>query len=1147
MNKIMTIIKYELMRYFLSPLAYVYLISFLLLSGSLAIYFGHFFMDGKANLWGLFDYQPWIYLLFIPGIAMRSWSEEFKSKSIIQLLTLPVSLSDIVWGKFLASWCFAILAISLTFPFWITANIYGNPDNTVIFIGYIGCFILSGAMLAISQTMSATTKNPVIALVLAVFVNLLFFWSSFEYVLFWARELFSETIVDTIISFSFWIRFFSLSRGLVELRDLVFFGSLIVFFNVLTMFIVGLKTKGNSSIISSANPKHSFIYLVLLFVGFFSINIIANNTLRLFNYDFTEEKYLTLTKNTKDILRNLKRPVVAKLYYSPILEERNPNLRQLFDQIKLILKQYKSYARGKFDYKIYNPKYLDKNEDKALADGLQPIPLIDINQNALFGMTFSDSLMNKSVIPFFSMERLAFLEQDITTNIYKLHHKKKTLGILSSLPIIGDVGIEGVQFKKWEIVNLIEDLYDIKVIKNEEDFEQNFDVLMLIHPKNLSDSVIEKIKKQKKVLALLDVADDASLLYSPIGGSYIPSDIKSLSDYWGINFYDFAVAADFDNSITVDDTVDYSKNPSFTQDLLQFRAGEKEFNPNHRTTYKLSNMLFSTASMVFLQKGANVSYFPLIRTSRNSSLIDAEFVRKKKSPREILENFTPSNNATIIAAEYLSNDPEKPFDVIAVADTDFIYDAFWGIEKKFLDRSYFVPLFDNVNFVLNALDYLSNNDDLISLRGKTVKKRPFFVVDNMRKLNMYRYKLRENDFFNAIEGAKQKITEVIAKKTFENRANFSIDELAEISNVRKEIINLRQQLSDLRLNANKDIEKLEVKVKFFNIYFVAIVILGLIFIFKIKNKTFSCALFKDLLFWNTSLLKLLLGVVLVLLIALFSIYTDNKNIISTYEGKNVFNNFKNKINEIKTIKLQNSKTTLTFSNNDGVWILEEDSKLPIRQDLIRRFLINLDGMTFYEKKSDKIEDMKYFGISSIKDEKSPTIEVSLMDSDGKVLEHFDIGWFDIDLGRGSKAAFIRLNEEFQVWMVEADLYGLSLDKNDWNYSTLWDLKFGRFISYNDISDDDKVMNIAKQLLNIKINNVLDEISGSKIAKLNFKSENDDVELLFYKTDDDKFFVKYNFLTTVGKDLELFASSITDKYLEISKDDWEKIKNDTIEQ
>ncbi len=1146
MNKITTIIKYELMRYFLSPLAYVYLISFLLLSGSLAIYFGHFFIDGKANLWSVFDYQPWIYLLFIPGIAMRSWAEEFRSKSIIQLLTLPVSLFDIVWGKFLASWCFAIFAISLTFPFWITANIYGSPDNTVIFIGYIGCFILSGAMLAISQTISATTKNPVIALVLAVFVNLLFFWSSFEYVLFWARELFSETIVDTIISFSFWIRFFSLSRGLVELRDIVFFGSLIVFFNVLTMFIIGLKTKGVSSIISSVNPKHSFIYLVLLFVGFFSINIIANNTLRAFNYDFTEEKYLTLTKNTKDILRNLKHPVIAKLYYSSILEERNPEIRQIFDQVKLILKQYKYYSKGKFDYKIYNPKYLDKDEDRALADGLQPIPLIDINQNALFGITFSDSLMNKSVIPFFSLERLSFLEQDITTSIYKMHHKKKKLGVLSSLPIFGEARIENVQFNKWEVVNQIEDLYDIKIIQNEEDLDEEFDVFMMVHPRNLNDRVIEKIKKQKKVLLLVDVADDASLLYSPIGGSFIPSDIGNLSDYWGINFYDFAVAADFDNSITVDETIDYSKNPSFTQDLLQFRSGEKEFNPNHRITYKLNSMLFSTTSMVFLQKNANVSYFPLIRTSSNSSLIDVEFAKKKKSPREILEKFTPSNNAIVVAAEFLSNNPDKPFDVIAVADTDFIYDAFWGIEKKFLKRSYFVPLFDNINFILNALDYLSNNDDLISLRGKTVKKRPLYVVDNMRKLNMYRYKLRENDFFKAIEGAKQKITELIARKNFEERDNFSIEELNKISDIRNDITNLRQQLSDLRLNANKDIDKLEVKVKFFNIYFIAIVILFIIFIFKVKNAKFMACSVKDLLFWNSSLLKLLLYVVLFLLLALLTVYIDNKNVISTYEGKSVFYNFKDKINNIKTIKLQNSENSLTFTNSDGLWILKEDSSLPIHQDRIRRFLISLEGMTFYEKKSDKIEDMKYFGISSIKNNTSPTIEVSLIDDKGNILEKFDIGWFDINLGRGSKAAFIRLNEEFQVWMVEVDFYGLSLDKNDWNYSSLWDLKFGRFISYNGVSDNDSVMNFAKKLLNISITNVVDNIEGKEFAKLTFKTENNDVELLFYKSDDDKIFVKYNFLTTTSeKNLDLFIGSVRNKFLEISTDDWNKIKDDTV--
>ena len=109
MNSLKTIIKFELIRYFLSPLAAVYLVGFLILSGSLAIYFGHFFTDGTATLWGLFDYQPWIYLLFIPGIAMRSWAEEFHSKSIVQTLTTPISITELVWGKFFAAWIFAVI------------------------------------------------------------------------------------------------------------------------------------------------------------------------------------------------------------------------------------------------------------------------------------------------------------------------------------------------------------------------------------------------------------------------------------------------------------------------------------------------------------------------------------------------------------------------------------------------------------------------------------------------------------------------------------------------------------------------------------------------------------------------------------------------------------------------------------------------------------------------------------------------------------------------------------------------------------------------------------------------------------------------------------------------------------------------------
>lgn len=1146
MNSIKTVVKYELIRYFLSPLAYVYLISFLLLSGSCAIYFGHFFSDGQARLWGLFDYQPWIYLLFIPGISMRSWAEEFRAKSIIQLLTTPVSVSCLVWGKFFASWLFAAFAISLTFPFWITVNIFGNPDNTVILVSYLGCFILAGAMLSISQTMSALTKSPVVSLVLSVFVNLFFFWSGFEYVLSLARELFNDIVVDTIMSFSFLTHFASLSRGLVELRDLVFFTSLIVFFNLLTIAIISLKTKGTSGLVTSHNLTHCFIIVLLLFVGFFSINIIANNLFRQISYDFTEEKYLSLTKNTKDILRKLNRPIVAKLYYSPILGQRNPQTRVIFDQIKLILKQYKSYSSGKFDYRIYMPNFLDKTEDKAIADGLQPIPLIDINQNALFGISFSDDLTNKSVIPFFSFERLPFLEQDITTSIYKLQHQKKKLGLLSTLPLAGNIREGDVLINKWEILNKIEELYDVKEIKTVEDFDESFDVFMLIHPHHLSEEIINKIKQQKKVLLLLDVADDASRIYSPSSGSFISSDLGSLADFWHFNFYYMGVVADFNNSITVDETINYKKNPSFTQDLLQFKITRKDLNPNHRTTYKLNNILFSSASMLLPKDDIAISFFPLIKTSSVSSLMPASFAKENKAPREVLAAFSPKNETLILAAEILSNDSLNPFDIIAVADTDFIYDSFWTKERSFLDSTYHVPFFDNANFVLNALDYLTENDDLITLRGKGLRSRPLYKIENLRKENTYRFKLKENDIFEAIDGVRQQLVEITAKRQFENRNTFNADELAIIGKIRKDLSDLRQQLSSLRLNANKNISSINLKVKFFNIYFVALIIFSLILFHSIKKQKISLSVL-NMFVWDKKLFNLCFWVLMLFGVAIITVYMDNRNNISNYEDMPVFKNFSDKINSIKTIKLEQSNASLTFEKDKDIWILKEFPEIPVYQERIRSFLVALNNMTFFEKKSGHVEDMPYFGFSPLQDKKSPMTSISLFDDKQELIEGFDVGWHDIDIGRGSKAAYIRLDKQFQVWLADVDFYDLTLDKNSWTYNSLWNLRFGRFIDYNDVNDNQKVMLLVKKLLNLYFENVIDGVEAKNIAYIKIKAENNNyIHLDFYKTSDGKYFMRYNFMNVPhGKHLEFFAKFVDGKYVEISKETWDVLKDDTI--
>ena len=318
MKNFMAVIKGELKRYFTSPLAVVYLVSFLLLNSSFALYFGGIFTQGNATLRPMFDFMPWIYLLFVSGIAMRLWAEEFKNKTVLQILTMPVSLNTYVWGKFSAAWIFCSCGLLLTFPFVITVNVLGSPDNGVIFNSYIGSFLLAGAMLAIAQTASALTKNQVISLVIAVLLNLLFFLCGLEYVLGFLRNFASDYFVETVASFSFLKHVADFNAGILSASSLVFFISLIVVFNCFTALIVSMRTLGVVGWLRIGSIMECVLTLLLISVAFIGINLLANNMLGGKQLDWTAEKLFTPSRSAVSILRNLDSPVTAKLYYSKI-------------------------------------------------------------------------------------------------------------------------------------------------------------------------------------------------------------------------------------------------------------------------------------------------------------------------------------------------------------------------------------------------------------------------------------------------------------------------------------------------------------------------------------------------------------------------------------------------------------------------------------------------------------------------------------------------------------------------------------------------------------------------------------------------------------------------------------------------------------
>ena len=230
MKVIGALFRRELQSYFATPVAYVFIVIFLVLMGAFTFYLGNFYERGQADLGPFFIFHPWLYLLLVPAITMRLWAEERKTGSIELLMTLPITPWQAVLGKYLAAWAFTGVALSLTFPIWITVNYLGNPDNGAIVAAYIGSFLMAGGFLAIGACLSATTPNQVIAFVITVVVCFVFLVSGFPMVLDFFTSWAPQILVDGIASLSFLTHFESISKGVIDLRDLIYFGFLILAF-----------------------------------------------------------------------------------------------------------------------------------------------------------------------------------------------------------------------------------------------------------------------------------------------------------------------------------------------------------------------------------------------------------------------------------------------------------------------------------------------------------------------------------------------------------------------------------------------------------------------------------------------------------------------------------------------------------------------------------------------------------------------------------------------------------------------------------------------------------------------------------------------------------------------------------------------------
>lgn len=240
MGTTLTIFRRELAGYFITPLAAVFIIIFLVLAGALTFFVGNFYARGQADMQPFFTFHPWLYLFLVPAVSMRLWAEERKSGTIELFLTLPVTIGQAVVGKFLAAWAFCTLALALTFPLWLTVDHLGSPDHGVIAASYLGSALMVGAYLAVGGAVSALTKNQVIAFVLTAAVCFVLTVSGSGLVLGFLGNWAPPMVAEVVASFSFLTHFQDITRGVVDARDVVFFLSVIGVFLAVNAILVDL-------------------------------------------------------------------------------------------------------------------------------------------------------------------------------------------------------------------------------------------------------------------------------------------------------------------------------------------------------------------------------------------------------------------------------------------------------------------------------------------------------------------------------------------------------------------------------------------------------------------------------------------------------------------------------------------------------------------------------------------------------------------------------------------------------------------------------------------------------------------------------------------------------------------------------------------
>ncbi len=619
------------------------------------------------------------------------------------------------------------------------------------------------------------------------------------------------------------------------------------------------------------------IGLIAAAVLFVSVNVIANNTLDATRIDLTQNRLYTLSPGTKATLAKIGEPLVLRFYYSKKLGDEIPSYGVYAQRVRELLEEYAAAANGKIELQELDPQPFSAVEDRAVAFGLQGVPLDQGGEQVYFGLAATNSTDDQQIIPFFQPERERLLEYDLTKLIHSLAFPKKpVIGLITDLPLEGDImaAMQGLPMIPYAVIDQIKALYDIKDLSSDLDVvPSDVDVLVVAHPQHVSDKTLyaidQYVLKGGKALVFVDPNSETQQMHpSQLNppGSPLDSNLDKLFKSWGVEMEPKMVAGDRRAARRVN--AGTAQHVVAMDYVAWLSLDQTDLNRDDLITADLTHINMASAGILDPLKGAKTSFTPLISTSANSMAIPVAKVQGMPDVGALLRDFKSDGKRLVLAAQvtgpaetaFPDGPPKddkakdanktadakaadgkaapakdaqaaapglktavKPIDVVLVADTDILEDRFWVQSQDFFGQTVTIPVANNGDFVANAIGVLAGGDDLISLRSRGTSARPFVLINDIQRAADAHYQATEKDLETKLKETQDKIKQLRDQGARPGVA-LAAEQEKTLDNFRADMIAIRRQLRQVQLALRQDIDRLQAWTEFFDIALVPILV-----------------------------------------------------------------------------------------------------------------------------------------------------------------------------------------------------------------------------------------------------------------------------------------------------------------------------------